>query len=369
VRNAEVRRSWSAGAVALTALLVLFPAPAKAQDIRVATTTATLTIIVPPVEHVPAGQAARRTAAEGMNLAQGDRVVTGPRALALVTFLDGSTVSIQPDSDVVIAQATVTSPESTSLGILIRAGKVWARVARLLGRRSSISLESNEYAATARDGLIGAEQASDGTFVCWTRAGEVTLAGRDGRQLARLSPGEKVTVGPEARSAVETFRVHASALEVETSPNVLPLLQVPESRAAAGFVLPGIEVNQVFGSRTEREDERWRIDVPAGEAGTYHLLVTGLADGPFSVSLLGTLNGAPAYRHRLNGVIRRGQQLIARLEPGFEDTGEGQNRHNPRTARVAVARISRLTPVTAPVPIRVVVSPFERARLEPGAAR
>jgi hypothetical protein len=365
-----VRQHGGTGSIALAVLLASFTLQAHAQEIRVASTAATLTIIASPVEHVPTGAEVRQAAVDGMNLVEGDRVVTGPRAIALVTFLDGSTVTVQPGSDVVIARVAVATPESTSLRILIRAGKVWARVAQLLGRRSSISLQSNEYAATARDGLIGAEQGPDGSFVCWTRAGEVIVAGRDGGALVRLSPGEKATMGAGHRT-VEAFRVHASALEIETSRHVLPLLHGPESLAAAGFVAPGIEVNQIFGSRTERDDERARLDVPAGESGVYTLLLTGLADGPFYVSIAGTLNGAPVYRRRMNGVIARGQQLVTRLEPRFEDTGDpqGGGRHNPRTARVATARISPLTLVVAPIPVRVVISPFERARFERGVAR
>lgn len=360
-------------AALLAASLALLGLPAQAQEIRVAATAATLTIVTPPVEHVPGGQAERRAAVDGMNLAEGDRVVTGSRAIALITFLDGSTVTVQPDSDVVIVRAAVTSPESTGLRILIRAGKVWARVARLLGRRSSISLESNEYAATARDGLIGAERVADGTFACWTRAGEVSLARRDGPPLAQLAPGQKATAGGGARPAVEAFRVHLSALEVEASPNALPLLQTPDAGVAAGFVAPGIEVNQIFGARTEHDDGGWRLDVPAGEAGAYTLILTGRADGPFSVSLVGTVNGAPVYRHRVSGTIARGQHLMARLEPRFEDTHDGTGRggpsHSPRTARVIAARLTALAPLAAPAPIRVVVSPFERARLERGASR
>lgn len=375
-----VRLHGGARRIALAALVSLSllgsPSPrAHAQQVRVASTAATLTIIASPVEHVRSGTDVRRAAVDGMNLAEGDRVVTAPRAIALVTFLDGSTVTVQPDSDVVIARAEVATPESASLRILIRAGKVWARVARLLGRRSTISLESNEYAATARDGLIGAEQAADGTFVCWTRAGEVTVAGRDGRKLAGLVPGQKATINPKDRtSAVEPFRVHASSLEIETSFNALSLLQVPAGGAAAGFVPPGIEVNQVFGSRTEGHDAAWWLDVPAGDAGVYTLVLTGLADGPFSVSVTGAVNGAPVYRRRLNGTIARGQQFVVQLEPGFDDGADATGRaggpnHNPRTARVAAARISPLSPLAAPLPVTVVVSPFERARLERGAAR
>ena len=160
--HSAVRRHGGTGIAVMTVLLPLLSLPAHAQQIRVATTAATLTIVASPVEHVPSGAESRRAAVDGMNLAEGDRVVTGPRAIALVTFLDGSTLTVQPDSDVVIARAAVATPDSTGLRILIRAGKVWVRVAQLLGRRSSISLESNEYAATARDGLIGAERAPMG---------------------------------------------------------------------------------------------------------------------------------------------------------------------------------------------------------------
>ena len=43
-------------------------------------------------------------------------------------------------------------------------------------------------------------------------------------------------------------------------------------------------MNQIFGSRTEPRDERWRLEVPAGESGIYTLVLTGLADGPFFVT-------------------------------------------------------------------------------------
>ena len=195
-----------------------------------ATTAATLTIVVSPVEHVPSGQdrpTGRRRRHESR---RGRSRGHGPRAIALVTFLDGSTVTVQPDSDVVIARVggrharehEPAHPDSRRQSV--GAG------GPLLGRRSSISLESNEYAATARDGLIGAEQAPDGTFVCWTRAGEVTVAGRDGHALARLSPGQKATVGAERPGAVEPFQRARQRVEIEASPNVLPLLQVPDPR-------------------------------------------------------------------------------------------------------------------------------------------
>ena len=88
--------------------------------------------------------------------------------------------------------------------MLIHAGRVWARVVQAAGSRSTLTLESNDYTATAHDGLIGAEQSSAGTFVCWTRRGTLWLTDKSGQtdtvlvagQRARARFGVPVTAEP-----------------------------------------------------------------------------------------------------------------------------------------------------------------------------
>ncbi len=106
------------------------------------TTTATLSILAGGVTYVPAGETQTKVARDGMDLSEGVRILTGPKATALVTFLDGSTLTIQPDSDVVIAQADIGRTGSR-VRISINFGTVWARVVRLLDPGSGMSLESN----------------------------------------------------------------------------------------------------------------------------------------------------------------------------------------------------------------------------------
>ena len=116
---------------------------------------ATLSVLATPVERVPAGGFAAERGVDGLNLSEGDRIKTGNGGLALITFLDGSTVTVLPASEVTVKQAG-SDRRQRGIRLLIHAGQVWARVAEALGRRSTLSLESNDYAATAHDGLIGA---------------------------------------------------------------------------------------------------------------------------------------------------------------------------------------------------------------------
>ena len=130
----------------------------------------------------PAGE--RAAAASGTSLAVGDRILTGPEGRGLITFLDGTTVTVEPRSEVTVRELEVGDRQRSNLQVLITAGTVWARIANLLGGRGTVSLASNTHAAIAHDGLIGAEQRADGTFVCWTARGH-----RPAHRRERNEPG------------------------------------------------------------------------------------------------------------------------------------------------------------------------------------
>jgi hypothetical protein len=302
-------------------------------------TAATLTVLAPRVERIAPATGAREVAATGTSLREGERIVTGPDGLALITFLDGSTVTVQPGSDVTVAPPRAADRDGLRFTVLIHAGKVWARVARLLGSQAAVALESNEYAATARDGLIGAERAPDGRFVCWSRAGDLVLTDAGGRVLAHVPPERKATVAPgRRRAAVEGFRVNASALRVSASATVAPLLEMPGGRGVAGFASGDTVVNQVFGSLSAEGASGRLVEVPAGTRGPYTLRLHALADGPFAVEVTGAHLGELTYRRALRGIARAGQVLEARIEQRL--TGLGPQ--DPRTARAWDAKVTLL---------------------------
>jgi hypothetical protein len=209
--------------VTLVALPVTSPAQTGA--------AATLSVLAPPVERVAAGapDICRRRRHEPR---RGRPDQDGRAGLALITFLDGSTVTVLPDAEVTVKQ-TGSERGNSGIRMLIHAGRVWARVVQAAGRRSSpLSLESNEYTATAHDGLIGAEQSGNG-FVCWTRRGELRLTDRSGQTDVVLMPGRRARATFGSTVVPEPFVPSASVLEVRTSGPVLPLLRMPDGRTAA----------------------------------------------------------------------------------------------------------------------------------------
>jgi hypothetical protein len=234
--------------------------------------------------------------------------------------------------------------------LFIHAGRVWARVVQVASVRSVLTLESNDYSATARDGLIGAERAPEG-FVCWTRRGTMTIANSLGQSEAVLVAGQRAWARVGWPVTPEPFIAGTSTLTIESSGPVVPLLQLPDGRVSAGFLSEDLEVNQVFGSLTSsRGRQRWVVEVPAGEAGEYPLVLTGVGEGPFTVQVSTRYMGFRVSRETLTGEARTGERQVARITTRVKGD-------DPRTARVQSGAVGALRAWEGEEPAVVVLRP------------
>lgn len=319
-------------AAAMTMLVMLVTAPVTASA---ESATATLSVLAPPVERIAVGSSAGAPGADGMNLAEGDRVKTGAGGLALITFLDGSTITVLPQTDVTVKQ-TGGDRGKAGIRMLINAGRVWARVVQAAGRRAPLSLESNEYAATAHDGLIGAENTAEG-FMCWSRRGEVRLTDRSGQTDVVVMAGRRAKARFGMPAVPEPFVPSASVLEVRTTGPVVPMVKMPDGQVAAGFLAPDVEVNQVFGSLTSGDGKRWLVEVPGGIEGPYTIVLTGTDAGAFTMKVSGRYAGMAVYHQEMKGEARRGERLATRVTHDVSG-------NDPKTARLVEASFERLRP-------------------------
>ena len=355
-RSAGPARRWGTPLTVACLLLVHTSGLAQAPTVS---TAATLTVLGGAVDLLRA-DGSRAAVASGTSLSVGDRILTGADGRALITFLDGTTVTVEPRSEIVVRELEVGGRERSSIQVLITAGTVWARIANLLGGRGTVSLASNTRAAIAHDGLIGAEQRRDGTFVCWTRAGTVELVDAGGATQGQLEPGHKATVPPGSRPVTDTFSVHRSVVEVIARGPVWPLVVMPDGVRLAGFVAPGIEVNQVFGSLTARRPaETWIVEVPGGFPGPYQVILSGIADGAFAVTVSGRVHGRAVYERKWAGTIARGQRLAGGVIQDFDPRAAVP----ANEAEALSGTTSPLRPAREPTPGIVLLSPLEIAAL------
>ena len=308
------------------------------------------------------------TAQDGADLQTGDRIVTGATDRALVTFLDGTTITVEPGTDIVVQQADVnTSAGSSVIDIHINLGTVWARVVSLLDPGSHVSLSSSTATAVVHDGLPGAQKRLDGSFQCWTFAGDMTVLGPS-QSSAVIEPQQTVVVQPaSAVGTPQPIHFNASTLQITTSGGVLPLVEMPDSTRVAGFVSPGVEVNQVFASSTSTStstpdgaQDSHVVVVPGGDVGPFTLVLQGLADSAFTVDITGWTGDTAVYTQRLSGTIMAGERLSATVTQTLVD---GTSAGNPRTALIAAGIVSPLAPFADALPGHILLSPSELASI------
>ncbi|MEX2490622.1 MAG: hypothetical protein WD425_02560 [Nitrospirales bacterium] len=183
---------------------------------------------------------------------------------------------------------------------------------------------------------------------------------RKGQLLVALKPGEKTKVQDGQVSGRQAFAVHQSTLKVTSSPNVLPLVFMPDNLLVSGFVAPGLEVNQVFGSHTGIEGYGTRtIEVPAGVPGPFTLIVEGKADTTFTVTVEGFFKGTEVYRQNFAGTITKGERLRTRITQELEPASVS----NPKTAKVLNGQAEDLRSLQESLPGIILVSPRESKQL------
>jgi hypothetical protein len=118
-------------------------------------------------------------------------------------------------------------------------------------------------------------------------------------------------------------------------------------------------VNQVFGSLTQRAPgQRWLVEVPAGAAGNYTLVLTGIGEGPFTVDVTGRYLGFRATRQTIVGHTHAGERVFTRISQRVKGD-------DPRTARVTETRIEGLQAWEGEEPAIVVASRTAPRRPEP----
>ena len=131
---------------------------------------------------------------------------------------------------------------------------------------------------------------------------------------------------------------------------------MPDGRRVAGFVDPGVEVNQVFGSLTAARAGQVRIiEVPAGAPGTYQLVLDARGEGPYEVAVIGRFQALPVYSGGARGRVDAADRLIADITQQVAAEGAA----DPRTARITEGRMGAPSPLAGPTPGTVLLSPLE----------
>jgi hypothetical protein len=233
---------------------------------------------------------------KGWAVRPGDRVVTRPGARAVLTFFDGSTVTLEEDT-IVLIRSLVDANGQLRTVLAQSRGSTWTHIPQALGPAQieidtpNARVETNEasFATTVQDSGRTQVGSQSGALAVTSGGQRTEVTG--GFQAAVEAPGVVGPTNPSARPQRE--------LIVRVSGPVYAFLTDPEG-ATIGTLDPGVPVNQVPGATATRQGDQLVLRLPDPDNGRYRL---GLrAAGAGNVGLIvevhngTTSNGSRSFR-------------------------------------------------------------------------
>ena len=211
--------------------------------------------------------------ADDAHLAEGMRLRTDAAGRAVLTFADGSTVAIDPQTELAIERARVNG----SREIVLRqwSGRLWSQVAPDDRADASFTIRTPDATVVAH-GTVFETTIGGGETAVSTAEGEVEVTA--GTQKQRVGVGESATARPRSVApAPERARANVPA-EIEVRGPFVASLIGPDGRAT-GTRPDGIVYQQIPGAVSGFSGDGQHVRLGTVDAGQYTLVVRRTGEG------------------------------------------------------------------------------------------
>jgi len=269
----------------------LSPSPALASG-------CTLSIFSGSVEvQVPEGNG--KQGADGMTLDIGTRVRTASDASALLTFFDGSTLKLEPGTDIEIQQLKYDEEKSITIVLKQWMGRTWSRVEKMADAGSHYEIETPSACAVVRGTLFTTEVDATGATTVATTQGLVSV----------VAQGEEVYLPADQQTHVESGAAPAQSFaSPRPTSEIIINIDAPAigsvidpTGASTGLIQGGLSINQISGSRSLSSPEgKQVITIPQPQSGEYTIALRYLTDGVANFNIQGMSDGDVAFEYAGN---------------------------------------------------------------------
>lgn len=274
-----------------------------------------LTVIAGEVLVQDAGDDEPRAAMDGETLREGDRVLTGAESRAIITFFEGSTQELEPDTEVTIQRLDSTAGGGLLSSVNQALGTTWNNVLDYPGSDSEFEVETAAASGAVRDTMF--QVTVNGATAVRSRQGNVTVSAQGSQQT--VVPGTQSTtqVG-DAPGDVEPAPT-ISELRIDfTGPGFL--LYIDSDGLAAGCWPPGAPVNQIpLTIISDCSETLQQLSLLSLRDGLQELYLQTTGPGEFQLSVTGLTQRTVVCEEEASGQMEADQIWRAGLELDLVD--------------------------------------------------
>ncbi len=278
----------------------------------------TLSILSGRVEIQDLAAGGWRPGIDGMTVAAGSRIRTGPESHAMVTFFEGSTVKLDPNTDLEVVRLQYSDDRSNDVALKQWVGRTWSRVIKMADPGSRYQIETPYAVAVVRGTLFTTEVDERGATRVMTTEGVVSVA----------SAGQEVFLSANKHSTVAPGLAPSPPDDTPSGKNQLSIFITGAATASVtdmtgastGYFPSGLEFNQIPGSRiSSRSGENQVISLGEPHSGQYTVVLRYARQGVASYRIEGQSQTAGTVRHTGSHQGGEGTAWQIRVGVGIRD--------------------------------------------------
>lgn len=277
----------------------------------------TLSILSGNVEIQRAGSDIWEEAGDGIILEAGSLVRTGAKSHALLTFFEGSSIKLGPDTNLEIQQ--VKSIEGGGSEIILKQwlGRTWSRVVKKIAPGATYEIETPSVHALVRGTLFETVVDETEATTIRTTEGVVSVTALDGE--VTVSAGQEVKIKPKtAPPQPHSITPADNELFITvTRPAVASVCDPTGS--STGYLPNGIAFNQISGSKSTSPVGSQVITIPDPLAGEYKVVLRCVDDGTTQFILKGMSGGEAVFTHEAAYEVTDDSEWLIKFNLEFQD--------------------------------------------------
>ena len=223
-------------------------------------------------------------AVDAMTLNVGNRVKTAADSHAVLTFFEGSTLTLEPDTEIEIQRVERVDKLRTEIVMKQWIGKTWSKVVKMADPGSRFEIQAGSAWAMVRGTMFETEVDNTGSTTVRTTEGLVSVGAQN--EEVEVPAGEQVSVQCGTSPSEPQFMPvpDNQFIIMVTMPAVASVCD--PSGASTGYLPNGIGFNQIAGSQSSLPGDGTQIiRIPDPEAGDYHIALRSIDKGTIQYTL------------------------------------------------------------------------------------
>jgi hypothetical protein len=269
----------------------------------------TVSVLSGGVEVQIPGSDAWQEAFDGMILDAGSRVRTATGSHALLTFFEGSSIKLEPGTDVEIQQLEQADGRSADIILKQWFGTTWSRVVKRLDPGVRYEIQTPSAQALVRGTLFETEvdetmqttvRTTEGLVSVSAQNEEVLLpAGHEASVAYGVHPSEPRPIAPADNELLITVGMPAVASVCDPT------------GSSTGYLPDGFGFNQITGAQSTSPSAGIQvITIPKPLPGEYFIVLRCVADGTSQLNITYLSRGEPVFTHASSYEITSGSEWL-----------------------------------------------------------